>query len=181
MPTALAFSFFFFLLHQSTRQHQKRILRAAAHALQYTSRVLSVRIQTPSQAYCRTGTYSMLATCSGRALLRTAVGGLLAGAGGYNCLPPRARSEPVANAAPPIDHPDARPQRRRPTRAERQAEAADNAFFWEAFKSAMASAGHRVGPRTRADEVFSFKVRYHPPPLPPTRTPATQTILVGRV
>ena len=118
----------------------------------------------------------MLATCSGRALLRTAVGGLLAGAGGYNCLPPRARSQPVANAAPPVDHPDARPpQRRRPTRAERQAEAADNAFFWEAFKSAMASAGHRVGPRTRADEVFSFKVRNPPPPPPPSPHTHTHT------
>ena len=36
-------------------------------------------------------------------------------------------------------------------------EQADNEFFWQAFKSAMASAGHRFGANTKPTDVFDFR------------------------
>ena len=82
----------------------------------------------------------------GSRVLRPIAGGLFGGllGGGYASLTPPTMAEKMEEEA----HGSGRRQAQ---------EQADNECFWQAFKSAMASAGHRFGATTKPTDVFDFR------------------------
>ncbi len=52
---------------------------------------------------------------------------------------------------------DAVPRQRLAAPEDSPEQQVDNEFFWQAFKSAMASAGHRFGAHTKPTDVFDFR------------------------
>jgi hypothetical protein len=96
---------------------------------------------------------------SRRVLLRPIVGGLFGGllGGSYASLTPPARASRLEAETMEEEAHGGGLQLADRRREALFKEQADNEFFWQAFKSAMASAGHRFGANTKPTDVFDFR------------------------